>query len=135
MDIDQVREFLSKNHHAILATSRADGRTQLSPVAVSIDEAGRAVVSTREGAAKTRNLRRNSTATLCVFTDQFFGPWIQIEGTCEIVSLPEAMDGLIAYFKSVSEEHPNWDDYRASMIKEERVLFRIEMQHIGPQSA
>ena len=70
------------------------------------------VISSRETAYKVRNLRRHPTATLCVFTDNFFGPWIQIDGTAQIVPLPQAMEGLIDYYRRISGEHPDWDDYR-----------------------
>ena len=93
MDREAALEFIRHNHHAVLATTRADGEPQLSPVAAGVDEAGTVVVSTRETAVKTRNLRRRPRASLAVLKDSFFGEWIQVEGPVEIVSLPDAMDG------------------------------------------
>ena len=132
MDPEQAREFLRTNHRAVLATARADGRPQLSPVACGVDDAGLVIISTRETAVKTRNLRRNPAASLCVFTDGFFGQWVQVDGTAEIISLPAAMDLLIDYYRRISGEHPNWADYRAAMISERRCIVRIAITRAGP---
>jgi PPOX class probable F420-dependent enzyme len=106
MTPDQAREFVANNHRAVLITRRSTGGLQTSPVTVGIDSDGKVVISSRQTAYKVRNLRRHPTATLCVFTDGFFGPWIQIEGATEIVPLPEAMEGLIDYYRRISGEHP-----------------------------
>jgi PPOX class probable F420-dependent enzyme len=132
MQPDEARDFLRMNHRAVLATTRADGRPQLSPITCALDEAGRVIISTRETAVKTRNLRRNPLASLCVFTDAFFGPWVQVEGEAEIISLPEAMELLVGYYRLVSGEHPDWEDYRAAMIRDRRCLVRIEITRAGP---
>ena len=132
MDLEQAREFLRTNHRAVLATARADGRPQLSPVTCAVDDAGLVIISTRETAVKTRNLRRNPAASLCVFTERFFGQWVQVDGTAEIISLPVAMDLLIDYYRRISGEHPDWDDYRAAMEREKRVLLRITITRAGP---
>src|SRR5258705_3177345 len=120
MQPDQAREFLRAHHRAVLATARADGRPQLSPVTCGLDEAGRVTISTRETAVKVRNLRRNPLASLCLFTDGFFGPWGHVEGQAEIVSLPDSMDLLVEYYRFVSGEHPDWEDYRAAMVRDRR---------------
>lgn len=104
----------------------------MSPVMVGLDTEGYAVVSTRETAAKTRNMRRDPQVAICVFTDRFFGQWVQIEGTAELISLPEAMDHLIAYYRQISGEHPDWEDYRAAMVRERRVVARISLTSAGP---
>ncbi|HEY5354295.1 MAG TPA: PPOX class F420-dependent oxidoreductase [Streptosporangiaceae bacterium] len=132
MQPEQARDFLRANHRAVLATSRADGRPQLSPVTCGLDEAGRVIISTRETAVKTGNLRRNPLASLCVFTDGFFGPWVQVEGKAEIISLPEAMEFLVEYYRLLSGEHPDWADYRAAMVRDRRCLIRIEITRAGP---
>ena len=133
MDLAQARQFLSEHHHAVLATRRRDGRLQLSPVTVGLDGAGRAMVSSRDTAYKTRNLRRDSHASLCVFVDGFFGPWVQVDGTAEVVSLPEAMDLLVDYYRRIAGEHPDWADYRRAMQRERRVLIRITIEDAGPK--
>ena len=132
MDIDQARAFLRANHRAVLVTIRRDGRPQTSPVATTIDAEGFAVVSSRETAYKVRQLRRDPRAALCVMNDKFFGEWVQVEGTATIVSLPDAMEGLVEYYRRVAGEHPDWDDYRAAMERDQRVLIRIAIERAGP---
>jgi PPOX class probable F420-dependent enzyme len=132
MDIPEALDFLRANHHAVLATTRADGSPQLSPVGVGVDADGLIVISTRETAVKIRNLRRDPRAYVCVFTDRFFGPWVQVGGTAEVVSLPAAMAGLVGYYRSVAGEHPDWDEYRRAMTAERRVLLRITPTSAGP---
>jgi PPOX class probable F420-dependent enzyme len=132
MDRDTALEFIRHNHHAVLATTRSDGEPQLSPVAAGVDDAGTVVVSTRETAVKTKNLRRRPRASLIVMNDRFFGEWTQVEGPVEIVSLPEAMEGLVAYYRQLSGEHPDWDEYRAAMVSERRVLLRLTVERAGP---
>jgi PPOX class probable F420-dependent enzyme len=132
MDLDEARAFLRTNHHAVLATMRRDGTPQLSPVACTVDDSGTVVVSTREAAAKTRNVRRDPRAWLCVLSDGFYGQFVQVEGAATVVSLPAAMDGLVDYYRSISGEHPDWDDYRAAMEREQRVLIRLDLTRAGP---
>jgi PPOX class probable F420-dependent enzyme len=132
MELGTAREFLRAHHRAVLATSRADGRPQLSPVTAAVDDEGRVLISTREAAIKTRNLRRAPRASLCVLNDGFFGEWIQVEGSAEIISLPDAMEILVSYYRAVAGEHPDWDEYRAAMEREHRVIVRITMTRAGP---
>ena len=132
MDLDKARDYVRTNHHAVLATMRRDGTPQMSPVACTVDDAGRVVVSSRETAIKVKNVRREPRAWLCVFPDSFFGGFVQVEGSVDVVSLPEAMDGLVDYYRSVAGEHPDWDDYRAAMEREQRVLIRLDLTRAGP---
>jgi PPOX class probable F420-dependent enzyme len=132
MGPDDAREFVAGNHRAVLITRRSGGGLQTSPVLVGVDGEGMLVVSTRERAYKTRNLRRDPTAVLCVLNDGFFGSWLQVEGTAQVVSLPEAMDGLVDYYRGISGEHPDWDDYRRAMRQQRRVLLRISIDRVGP---
>jgi PPOX class probable F420-dependent enzyme len=135
VELDAARAFVGDHHHGVLATVRADGRPQLSPIALAVDDEGRVVVSTRETASKTANIRRNPAVSVCVLSDGFFGDWIQMDGQAEVVSLPEAMEPLVGYYRSVSGEHPDWDDYRAAMERERRVLVRITLDRAGPDRA
>jgi len=105
---------------------------QLSPVACAVDDESRVLISTRETAVKAKNLRRRPHASLCVFTDAFFGEWVQVEGDAEVISLPDAMDLLVDYYRRVSGEHPDWDDYRAAMVRDRRVIVRITITRAGP---
>jgi PPOX class probable F420-dependent enzyme len=132
MDIDVARTFIKGNHRAVMMTYRQDGRPQLSPMLAGVDAAGRVIVSTREPTYKVRNLRRDSRVSLCVFTERYFGEWIQIEGRAEIIAMPEALEPLIDYYRRVVGEHPDWDDYRQAMARDQRVLLRITIEHAGP---
>jgi PPOX class probable F420-dependent enzyme len=132
MDLDEARAVLAEQHHAVLATLRRDGTPQMSPVTATVDEQGRVVVSTRQTAFKVRNLRRDPRAWLCVLSDGFYGRWIQVGGLVRIVALPEAMEGLVDYYRRISGEHPDWDDYRAAMQRDQRVLLQIQLTSAGP---
>ncbi|MGO9783574.1 MAG: PPOX class F420-dependent oxidoreductase [Streptosporangiaceae bacterium] len=132
MSIEHAQQFLRAHHRAVLATRRADGRPQMSPVTCGMDADGRVLISTRETAVKTRNLRRDPFASLCAFTDQFFGEWVQAEGTGEVISLPEAMELLVDYYRTVAGEHPDWNDYRAAMVRDRRVIVRVTLSRAGP---
>ncbi|MDB5074231.1 MAG: hypothetical protein JWO42_410 [Chloroflexi bacterium] len=132
MDVEKARDFLRQNHRAVLATRRINGDVQLSPIIATVDEAGDIIVSTRETAFKTKNMRRDPRVSLCVMADTFFGPWIQVDGTAHVLSLPDAMEPLVDYYKRISGEHPDWDDYRRAMRDERRVLIRINVGKAGP---
>jgi len=132
MELERAREFMRVNHRAVLATRRSDGLPQLSPVTVGVAGDGRVLISTRETAMKTKNLERDPHASLCVLNDGFFGDWVQAEGTAEIIRLPEAMDLLVDYYRRVSGEHPDWDDYRQAMRRDRRVIAAITLSRAGP---
>lgn len=135
MDVEEAREFIRKNHRAVLATFRRNGAPQLSPVMADVDPEGMVVVSSRETAMKTKNLRRDPRASVCVMTEGFYGPWVLVEGRAAVVPLPEAMEGLVDYYRRVAGEHPDWDEYRAAMEKERRVLIRITIDRAGPDKS
>ena len=132
MDADAARAFLRANHRAVMATTRADGTTQMSPITVGVDGEGRVLVSSRETAYKVRHLRALPYAAICAFTEGFFGEWVQVEGPVEIVALPEAMEMLVQYYRDISGEHPDWDDYRAAMERDQRVMLRLSIERSGP---
>ena len=132
MDLDRALDFVREHHHAVMLTRRRDGSPQMSPIACNVDAEGRIVVSTRETAMKTTHLPRDPHVVLCVLSDGFFGDWIQVEGVAEIVSLPEAMEPLVDYYRTTSGEHPDWDDYRAAMVRDQRVIVRITAERAGP---
>ena len=136
MDLDEAREYIRANHHAILATMRRDGTPQMSPVGAAVDDDGRVIVSSRETAIKTKNVRRDPRAWVCVFPDSFWGGrFIQVEGRVTVVSLPEAMEPLVDYYRKISGEHPDWNDYRAAMERDKRVLIRLDLTRAGPDIA
>ncbi|HXW35356.1 MAG TPA: PPOX class F420-dependent oxidoreductase [Acidimicrobiales bacterium] len=134
MRVGEALDFARTHHRGVIATTRQDGSTQMSPVVAAVDGSGAVVVSTRETAMKTAHVRRTGRAALLLMSDTFFGPWIQVEGSAEVVSLPDAMDGLVAYYRSISGEHPDWDDYRSSMERDRRVLLRITVERAGPDT-
>jgi PPOX class probable F420-dependent enzyme len=131
---DELLEFVRPRHHGILSTTRRDGSPQLSPVTMGVDPAGRIVVSTYPERAKTHNARRDSRASVCVLSDDFGGEWVQVWGTVEVVDMPEAVDALVEYFRCISGEHPDWDEYREAMVRQGKVLLRITIERWGPVS-
>jgi PPOX class probable F420-dependent enzyme len=135
VEIDDALDFVRQHHHAVMQTYRRDGAPQLSPIACGVDADGLVVVSTRETALKTKNLRRDPRVSLCVLSDGFFGDWIQVDGRAEVTSLPDAMEHLVEYYRTISGEHPDWDDYRAAMVRDRRVIVRITPERAGPDRA
>ena len=135
MDVTQAVAFLRENHRAVMATRRRSGGVQMSPVTVAADDDGRALVSTREPSMKARNIARDPAVSLCVFTDNYFGGWVQIDGRADVIRLPDAMELLVDYYRRVAGEHPDWDDYRAAMEREKRVMLRIIPQAAGPNAS
>lgn len=132
MEIAEVIEILRANHRSVLATQKADGTPQMSPVVHAVDDEGRVLISTREPAMKVRHLRVRPRAWLCGLPDGFFGKWVQAEGPVEIVSLPEAMPVLEELYRSIAGEHEDWEDYRVAMERERRVVLRITIDRAGP---
>ena len=131
MEVSAALDVVRRQHHAVLATVRGDGHPQLSPVAAGVLD-GAVVISSRQTALKVLNLRRRPYASLCVFPDGFYGSWVQVEGPTEVVSLPEAMEPLVAYYRQVAGEHPDWDEYRRAMEDERRVIIRLSVERAGP---
>ena len=132
MQAERARQFVRQNHRGVLATLRKDGRPQVTPVMAGVDEGGRVEISSSELTAKVRNLRRDPRASLCMLTESFFGESTQILGTAEIVSLPEAMDGLVEYYRRIAGEHPDWGEYREAMKREQRCLIKITIEQAIP---
>ena len=129
MDIDEARGFLKANHRAVLATFRRDAGLHLSLVLAGVDGEGRVIISSTEDRVKVRNLRRDSRASLCAMPDRFFGGGVQVHGMATVVSLPEAMEPLIDYYRrSAGREHEDWEEYRRAMERERRVLIRIDIE-------
>lgn len=131
MDIDRALDFTRTHHRAVMATRSSTGFHQ-SPVLVGVDDDGRLSVSSRETAYKTKHLRADPWVQLCVLPDSFFGEWIYVEGEAEVVSLPEAMDLLVDYFRRISGEADDWEEYRAGMARERRVMIRVTPSKAGP---
>jgi PPOX class probable F420-dependent enzyme len=125
-------EFMRPRHRGVLCTQREDGTPQMSPVTMGVDPNGAIVVSSYPERAKVRNLRRNPQAAMCVLSDEFGGPWVQVSGPVAVVDLPAAVEGLVTYFRSISGEHPDWDAYRQAMIDQGKVLLRMTPERWSP---
>jgi PPOX class probable F420-dependent enzyme len=132
VDANALAEFIRPRHRAILVTTRADGRPQLSPVACGLDTAGRIVVSSYPNRAKSHNARRDPAVSVCVLSDTWDGPYVQVDGTAEVLDLPEALEPLVEYYRVISGEHPDWDEYREAMAQQGKCLIRVTIQRWGP---
>jgi PPOX class probable F420-dependent enzyme len=131
---DELLEFIRTRHHGILATTRLDGRPQLSPVTMGVDHGGRIVVSTYPERAKTRNASRIAPGSMCVLSDEFNGEWVQVDGPIEVVEQPQAVEALVDYYRCITGEHPNWNEYRRAMVRQGKVLLRLSIERWGPIS-
>ena len=132
VDRDRLLAFLRPRHRAVLMTRRRDGGPQSSPVTCGVDADGRVVVSTYPQRAKVANARRDPAVSLCVLSDDWDGPWVQVDGTAEVLDLPAALEPLVEYYRSISGEHPDWDEYRSAMQRQGKSLLRITVQRWGP---
>jgi PPOX class probable F420-dependent enzyme len=132
VSLAELLEFVRPRHHAVLLTTRGDGRPQASPVTCGVDDAGRIVVSTYPERAKTRNARRDPRASVVVLSDDWNGPWVQVDGTAEVVDPPESVEPLVEYYRNIAGEHPDWDEYRAAMLKQGKSLVRVTPERWGP---
>jgi PPOX class probable F420-dependent enzyme len=129
---DELLAFIRPHHHVILSTGRRDGSVQLSPVTAGVDREGRLVVATYPQRAKVANLRRRPQASACVLSDEWNGAWVQLDGTTEVLDLPDALDPLVEYFRVISGEHSDWDEYRAAMQRQGKCLIRLTIDRWGP---
>ncbi|MFC7469274.1 PPOX class F420-dependent oxidoreductase [Actinomadura keratinilytica] len=132
VDRAELLDFVRPRHRALLLTARADGSPQASPLTCGVDGEGRIVVSTYPERAKTRNAQRNPKVSVVVLSDEWNGPWVQIDGTAEVIDAPDSVEPLVEYFRVISGEHPDWDEYRAAMLKQGKSLIRITPERWGP---
>ncbi|MYX14894.1 TIGR03618 family F420-dependent PPOX class oxidoreductase [Streptomyces sp. SID8374] len=132
VDLDELLAFVRPRHRAILLTARADGRPQGSPLTCGVDDAGRIVMSTYPERAKTRNAKRDERVSVIVLSDAWDGPWVQVDGVAEVLDTPESVEPLVEYFRNISGEHPDWDEYRAAMVKQGKSIIRVTPERWGP---
>ncbi len=132
VDLAGLLDFVRPRHHAVLLTFRSDGTPQGSPVTCGVDDAGRIVVSTYPDRAKAVNVRRTPRASAIVLSDDFDGAWVQVDGRAEVLDMPDSVEPLVEYFRSIAGEHPDWDEYRAAMARQGKSLLRITPQRWGP---
>lgn len=132
VDLAGLLDFVRPRHHWVLTTMRQDGRPQLSPVTGGVGPDGRLLIATYPSRDKVHNLRRDPRATVCVLSDNFGGAWVQVDGRATVTDVPEAVDGLVEYFRSVAGDHDDWDEYRAAMLRQGKSLVAIEVERWGP---
>ena len=129
---DELLEFIRPRHHAIVITVRGDGRPQASPVTCGVDDEGRIVIATYPERAKTRNARRDPRVSVLFLSDDFGGAWVQVDGTGEVLDVPDAVEPLVDYYRAISGEHPDWPEYREAMLKQGKSLLRVTPARWGP---
>ncbi|MER8000770.1 PPOX class F420-dependent oxidoreductase [Streptomyces sp. NPDC095613] len=132
VDLDGLLEFVRPRHRAILLTTRSDGRPQGSPLSCGVDDSGRIVVSTYPERAKTRNAKRDERVSVIVLSDDWNGPWAQIDGTAEVIDSPESVEPLVEYYRNIAGEHPDWDEYRQAMVRQGKSIIRVTPTRWGP---
>jgi PPOX class probable F420-dependent enzyme len=132
VDLDGLLDFVRPRHQMVVITQRSDGRPQASPVTGGVDERGRIVISTYPERAKTSNARRNPDVSVLVLSDDFGGAWVQVDGDCEVIDAPESVEPLVEYFRCISGEHPDWDEYRQAMLEQGKSLLRITPTRWSP---
>jgi PPOX class probable F420-dependent enzyme len=132
VDLAQLVEFVRPRHHMVLTTFRADGSLQSSPVTGGMDDAGRILISSYPQRAKSANIRRSGRASVVVLSDEFNGAYVQVDGTAEVIELPEAVEALVDYYRTVAGEHPDWAEYRQAMVDQGKCLIRVEPVRWGP---
>ncbi|MDQ1533922.1 MAG: hypothetical protein QOF28_1683, partial [Actinomycetota bacterium] len=120
MELSNALEFARSLHQGVLTTIRRDGRPQISNIIYALDEAGTARISVTVGRAKTKNLQRDPRASLYVCGDNFWA-YAVLEGLADLTPVASAPDDatveeLVALYRSLSGEHPDWDEYRATMV-------------------
>ncbi|MDN5915450.1 MAG: PPOX class F420-dependent oxidoreductase [Pseudonocardia sp.] len=129
---DDLLEFVRPRHRMILLTSRSDGGVQGSPVTGGVDGQGRITIATYPERAKSRNVARAGRASVVVLSEEFNGAWVQVDGDAELITLPDAVEPLVDYFRSISGEHSDWDEYRQAMCDQGKALIRITPTHWSP---
>lgn len=129
---EALNDFIRPRHHAVLVTTRSDGSPQMSPVTCGLDGEGRIVISSYPQRAKSRNARRNPKVSVLVLSDEFNDAYVQVDGTAEVLDLPDALEPLVEYFRVISGEHPDWDEYREAMRKQGKCLIRVTIDRWGP---
>jgi PPOX class probable F420-dependent enzyme len=132
VDLDGLLDFVRPRHHMILLTTRSDGRPQASPVTGGVDDAGRLVVTSYPERAKVRNARRDPHVSVLVLSDDFGGAWVQVDGECEVLDAVDDVEPFVEYFRTISGEHPDWDEYRRAMVEQGKSLLRVTPVRWGP---
>ncbi len=128
----ELLEFARRRHHMIVIATRSDGTPQSSPVTGGVDTEGRIVIATYPDRAKTRNLRRTPRCSVLILSDSFDDAWVQVDGTAEVIDVPDAVEPLVDYFRAISGEHSDWNEYRQAMLDQGKSLIRVTIERWGP---
>lgn len=131
-ELPELLDFVRRRHRMVLTTFRRDGSPQSSPVTGGVDAAGRLVIASYPRRAKSVNILRRPTVSVVVLSDDFSGPYVQVDGDAEVIDLPDAVEPLVDYYRAVAGEHPDWNDYRRAMIDQGKCLIRITPHRWGP---
>lgn len=134
VDRPELNDFVQPRHHGVLITARRDGRPQTSLVTMGLTDDGAVVISSYPERAKVTNIRRNPAVAVVVMSDDFGGEWVHLDGTATIIDLPDAVEPLVEYFRVISGEHPDWDEYRQAMVDQGKCLIRVSIDSWGPIS-
>ena len=134
VDADGLSEYLKGKHKWVLATTRADGRPQMSLVTGGQIADGRLVIATYPSRVKVGNIRKNSDASIAVMGDEFNDAWVQIDGDAEVIDMPDAAEMLVEYFRCISGEHGDWDEYRQAMTDQGKCAIVVTPTRWGPVS-
>ena len=132
VDLDGLLDFVRPRSRMVLITRRADGAPQASPVTGGVDDSGRIVVSSYPQRAKTRNARRRPEVSVLVVSDDWDGPWVQVDGTADVVDATEDVEAFVEYYRNIAGEHPDWDEYRDAMRQQGKSLIRVTPRRWGP---
>ncbi len=132
VDLEGLLEFVRPRHQMVLITTRADGRPQASPVTGGVDDSGRLVISSYRERAKSLNARKRPQVSVVVLSDDFGGAWVQVDGDCEVLDVPESVEPLVEYFRNIAGEHPDWEEYRRAMVEQDKSLLRVTPTRWGP---
>ncbi|MCX4915709.1 PPOX class F420-dependent oxidoreductase [Streptomyces sp. NBC_00687] len=132
VSLDELLDFVRPRHRAVLLTRRAEGGPQGSPLTCGVDDSGRIVLSTYPERAKTRNAKRDERVSLLILSDEWNGPWVQVDGTAEVLDSPDSVEPLVEYYRNIAGEHPDWDEYRAAMLKQGKSIIRVTPTRWGP---
>lgn len=133
-DVDRkaMLDFVRPRHRMVLVTHRRDGSPQLSPVTGGLDADGRIVIATYAERAKTTNARRDPAISVLVLSDEWNDAWVQVDGSAEVLDIPEAVEPLVEYYRAIAGEHDDWDEYRKAMVRQGKSLLRITLERWGP---
>ena len=126
MDLTEALTFVNARRHGVVVTIRANGRPQLSNILYVPGSDGLLRVSVTSGRAKTANIRRDPRVSLYVGGDNFW-QYVVLECAAELTPVAadphdDTVEQLIAYYKAGNGEHDNWDEYRAAMVADQRLL-------------